>query len=691
MKNIILTFILFTAFMTGIMNSPIKSTAYTQQEGKRAEITYPISLSTGLDAAGRLIFPDKEFLSYIAAESFQSGLYRGMRFDLDQDGTLSQEECELVRILRINGRKDILSIEGIGAFPKLRELYCANTGITILDVSYNSRLQVLSAYNNAIKSLDTSECPLLKSLDVHSASITSLDLSKNLLLEFLNLDNQSRNTGEYQSAGRFIVNLYDLDTKLDIAKISQVKIDGAQGDGIHSTYHKDEGMVSCSDEMQTINYCYDTGNRSQMEVCLHISPAYREAYETNGGTKVLSQYVKLGDKDSEPEQPKKDGYCFTGWYTKKDGNVMTQWNFNETLSGNITLYAGWKKKCYQVNFDAMGATFGVPETVKDVDWWTTNFVPRQKPIKKGYTFLGWQTENGQLLTEENMSSLTYGQASGDSDKDEMMLTAVWEAKKGYRLSFSTELNVSQQEMVNNMPQDNRDGTITWTSKEFLDWNCEPELAGYNFLGWFTERNGGSKVTPETRYGDIYAQQYTDDSVGNIPTLYARFQKKKITIYYDTRGGSQVDNRSDVEWGSKNLLPLQKTKKKNYIFAGWKCAGKKVKKTTTTDEISDGFEDTITLTAVWYKKYEKKGTTFKRYGCRYKIIQSNKKGQRVRLIGVTRKKVTIRNKIFYNGKMFTLSGIKHKILKGAKVKLKVPAKQKKRYTKLIKSAGAKKTF
>ena len=174
------------------------------------------------------------------------------------------------------------------------------------------------------------------------------------------------------------------------------------------------------------------------------------------------------------------------------------------------------------------------------------------------------------------------------------------------------------------------GQISWDSKEFVDLYCELILKGNEFLGWYTAKDGGIKVSEETSYGDIYASQFTGDATGNTPVLYARFRKKKFTVYYDERGGSKVQARKDVLWGSKNLLPFEKTKKKNYVFA------------------------------VWNKKYEKKGKIFKRYGCKYKVTQSNKKGNKIRLIGVTKKKVII----------------------------SVPKKQKNKYAKMIKRGGGR---
>ena len=64
--------------------------AFTPPLITNSGITYPISLDTGKDAAGKLVFPDKEFLEYVSNAVFQSGNYYGKKFDLNHDGNNSQ-------------------------------------------------------------------------------------------------------------------------------------------------------------------------------------------------------------------------------------------------------------------------------------------------------------------------------------------------------------------------------------------------------------------------------------------------------------------------------------------------------------------------------------------------------------------------------------------------------------------------
>lgn len=675
----------------------IHSQAYTKPVVTKSGIEYPISLSTGKDAAGKVVFSDDNFADYIRQETFQTGNYEGYEFDLDGDGFLSKEECEMVRVLSVSGRKDIKSVTGIEAFPKLRELYCSGTGIDKLDLENNPRLQIVSCSNTDITELDVSGCPMLKKLMAGNCQLAGLNLENNSELEFLTCQEQKRNAFTYQEGEKYLVNLADLDKNIQLSNVSDVKIDGAEGDGVNSGYDDVNGIVFCSDQMKTISYTYDLGLKTvdedsmdaSLTVTLSLSDAIREKYDTRGGSNILAQYIPNGSVDTEPENPKRDGYRFTGWYRSEECDEKEKWKFGSALTGNLVLYAGWEKKEYLVKYDAAGGSMPVKE--RTVDWWSASLIPTGEavPVRPGYELAGWQTETGILITKENSGSVTYGQASGKSDWTGTLLTAKWKEKTGYQLRYLTALPNNLSKKVQDMPEKLLLSNLPWEydGGELID--SEPLLAGYDFIGWYTARTGGNKFTSDMKYKDIYASQYTGDSVKNIPALYARFQKKKITIYYDEKGGSKVADRTGVEWGSKNLLPKKKTKKKNHVFVGWKCNGVKVTKKTKLDSISSGYEDFVVLTAVWHKKYEKKGKIFQRYGCRYQVIRSNKKGNKVKLIGITKKKITIRYKIFYNGKFFKLTQIKKKALRQAKkVLVKVPAKKNKKFRKMLRKAGAR---
>lgn len=62
-------------------------------------------------------------------------------------------------------------------------------------------------------------------------------------------------------------------------------------------------------------------------------------FSSNGGSAVASQTVADGGKATKPEDPTKDGYTFDDWYLPTD--LSTPYNFDTTVTADITLYAKW--------------------------------------------------------------------------------------------------------------------------------------------------------------------------------------------------------------------------------------------------------------------------------------------------------------------------------------------------------------
>lgn len=167
-------FLLFFAAVSGFVLSSARSFAYTPALETNNGITYPVSLETGLDEKGKNVFPDHAFLASVRQGKFTTGKYSGQSFDLDGDGSLSKEECETVRVIRITGQEDIGSIRGIEAFPKLRELYCSHTGVQEINVSKNPRLQILSCAQSPVRTLDIRGCGALRELNVSGCCLAAL-------------------------------------------------------------------------------------------------------------------------------------------------------------------------------------------------------------------------------------------------------------------------------------------------------------------------------------------------------------------------------------------------------------------------------------------------------------------------------------------------------------------------------------
>lgn len=63
-------------------------------------------------------------------------------------------------------------------------------------------------------------------------------------------------------------------------------------------------------------------------------------FDTDGGSYVAPVKAMYSETVS-PDEPVKQGYKFTGWYTDRD--CTNEWQTDNAVTGSMTLYAGWKK------------------------------------------------------------------------------------------------------------------------------------------------------------------------------------------------------------------------------------------------------------------------------------------------------------------------------------------------------------
>lgn len=65
-------------------------------------------------------------------------------------------------------------------------------------------------------------------------------------------------------------------------------------------------------------------------------------FDTNGGSHIESVKVMHSQTIELKEEPVKEGYIFTGWYTDRDCTESFDIK-TDTVTASMTLYAGWKK------------------------------------------------------------------------------------------------------------------------------------------------------------------------------------------------------------------------------------------------------------------------------------------------------------------------------------------------------------
>lgn len=68
-------------------------------------------------------------------------------------------------------------------------------------------------------------------------------------------------------------------------------------------------------------------------------PIYLVTFHARGGSATASTVAASSARITAPAVPTRTGYIFGGWY--KENTCVNEWNFNDTVTGDITLYAKW--------------------------------------------------------------------------------------------------------------------------------------------------------------------------------------------------------------------------------------------------------------------------------------------------------------------------------------------------------------
>ena len=202
--------------------------------------------------------------------------------------------------------------------------------------------------------------------------------------------------------------------------------------------------------------------------------------------------------------PTKEGYDFSGWELIS-GNSILSGNSITIGSEETTIKSTWiKKVTLTLNLDGGTITSnasGVYSRKATVTLGT--------PTKTGYNFSKWQITAGDSTLSGN--KLTIGTT-------DTTIKAIYTAKK-YTVTYNAN-----------------GGTVSGTSKS-VTYNAKygtlptPKKAGYSFLGWYTAKTGGSKIT-ETTIVKITSNQ----------TIYAQWKETLIT-YEDLSKNYKCKNSS----------------------------------------------------------------------------------------------------------------------------------------------------
>ncbi len=191
--------------------------------------------------------------------------------------------------------------------------------------------------------------------------------------------------------------------------------------------------------------------------------------------------------------------------------------------------AKWALDTYTVSFNTNSDTFISPKTY---EYSSTITEPTTIPTKAGYTFDKWY-KDAELTIPFNFETETM-------PAENITIYA------GYTINSYTiyfETNTTESTIA---PIDYYFGA---TIEEFDAIVKE----GYNFIGWFLNAEFTTPFELETMPAEDL-------------TVYAKWEIKKIRVYFNTKGGSMI-NEIYIDYGEYVQMPTAPTKI-GFVFNGW---------------------------------------------------------------------------------------------------------------------------
>lgn len=232
-----------------------------------------------------------------------------------------------------------------------------------------------------------------------------------------------------------------------------------------------------------------------------------------------------------------------------------------------------------VTFDANGGQLpaGAPASVEVTAGGTVAALP--EPVRAGYTFAGWTDASGGRFTSETVVS------------GSMTVVAQWTANV-YPVTLDPQGGAFG---------DPSQATIRATFGATVGQLPQPSRDGYEFVGWFTQQQGGEQVTAST----VYATAASSTYYAQWKTLPAA----QAAVTLDANGGAFADGTATAQvmladGAVLHRSDLPQPSRAGYLLAGW-CLDAALTQPVlfADDELAPGKQPTVaTEGLVLYAKW-----------------------------------------------------------------------------------------
>ena len=317
-------------------------------------------------------------------------------------------------------------------------------------------------------------------------------------------------------------------------------------------------------------------------------------FDSKGGNNIDSVSVTDG-KLPKLSDPVKKGFTFKNWkYTKNDGVAATGDSIENVkepkkdkdgcVTGyDVNLYAAYEclpedkmDKTVVVKFNTDGGN-----EIKDVETTSGKLTKLETPKKKGFTFVGWFTENGVeykegdelVLVKEKVDDCYIGYKS-------ITLKAKWEAVVCEPLNNASVTISFETNGGDNIPAQTVCVTCNTAGSNVSIPEVKKKKA--NFNGWyydkkFKKRFSGADLTDIAK-NPVYDDDGCQTGYSDV-TLYAKwedvicpkYEGEGVLVKFTTFGGTKIDDVRvciECEYEEGTAPKVENPSKEGYDFGGW---------------------------------------------------------------------------------------------------------------------------
>ncbi len=339
------------------------------------------------------------------------------------------------------------------------------------------------------------------------------------------------------------------------------------------------------------------------------SKSYTVTFDSNGGSEVASQTVTETDSLYYPSIPTREGYAFSGWY--KESYTMSLYDFTETITSDLTLYAGWTEMVtsyygrYNINaleysdsYNAFstnnlyssGSYTYVYFTAFNTE--TINFYYRNDYSSSYYRiyYLIHDVTVGSDLSSGSTYDTYFDSTSLTITEGHVYYIRLYKYSSSYNPTFYCYFTGMTARKAGGNAGYKVFATYSVTYGSSYNFLTPDDVPGCNFIGWY----------------DIDGNQYTDGSGYYVDVwksaedvkLYPKWDYVEYSLKYELDGGTNSKNNPS-SYIVKDNITLEDPTKAGYEFDGWYLESYFVNQIT---EIKYGnyYED-LTLYAKWSAK------------------------------------------------------------------------------------------